>query len=109
NSAFTLPLGPVRALLAGVAIAVAGATLIATGWYAAMVAGALLVGFAYATTSPAGSQILAENTPSERRNRMFSFRQAGVPLGGTIAGLGGSALAAAYGWRTALAAIVLFL
>ena len=50
NSAFTLPLGPVRALLAGVAIAVAGATLIATGWYAAMIAGALLVGFAYATT-----------------------------------------------------------
>ncbi len=109
NSAFTLPLGPVRALLAGVAIGVTGAALIATGWYAAMVAGALLVGFAYATTSPAGSQILAENTPPERRNRMFSFRQAGVPLGGAIAGLSGSALAAAYGWRAALTTIVLFL
>ncbi len=109
NSAFTLPLGPVRALIAGVAIAVTGAALIMTGWYALMIAGALLVGFAYATTSPAGSQILAEHTPPERRNRMFSFRQAGVPLGGAIAGLAGSALAATYGWRVALAAIIVFL
>ena len=109
NSAFTLPLGPVRALMAGVVIAVTGAALIATGWYVLMILGALLLGFAYATTSPAGSQIIAENTPPARRNRIFSFRQAGVPLGGAIAGLAGSALAAQYGWRTALAAIVLFL
>ncbi len=109
NSAFTSPLGPVRALIAGVAIGVTGAALIATGWYALMVLGALLVGFAYATTGPAGSQILAENTPPHVRNRMFSFRQAGVPLGGAIAGIAGSAIAVQYGWRTALATIVLLL
>lgn len=109
NSAFTLPLGPVRALIAGVAIGVTGAALIATGLYALIVLGALLVGFAYATTSPAGSQILAENTPPHVRNRMFSFRQAGVPLGGAIAGIAGSAIAVQYGWRTALATIVLLL
>jgi MFS family permease len=109
NSAFTLPLGPVRALIGGVVIGVTGAMLIATGVYALMILGALLVGFAYATTSPAGSQILAENTPPHRRNRIFSFRQAGVPLGGAIAGLAGSAVATQYGWRTALAAIVVFL
>lgn len=109
NSAFTLPLGPVRALIAGVAIGVAGAALIATASYPLMIAGALLVGFSYATTGPAGSQILAENTPPRVRNRMFSFRQAGVPLGGTIAGIAGSAIAARYGWRIALASIVVFL
>ncbi len=109
NSAFTLPLGPVRALIAGVAIGVTGAALIATGWYALMVLGALLVGFAYATTGPAGSQVLAENTPPRVRNRMFSFRQAGVPLGGAIAGIAGSAIAVQYGWRTALATIVILL
>jgi MFS family permease len=109
NSAFTLPLGPVRALIAGVAIGVTGAALLATGWYPLMVAGALLVGFAYATTGPPGSQILAENTPPHIRNRMFSFRQAGVPLGGAIAGIAGSAIAAVYGWRVALAAIIAFL
>ena len=109
NSAFTLPLGPVRALIAGVAIGVTGAALLATGSYVLMIAGALLIGFAYATTGPAGSQILAENTPARVRNRMFSFRQAGVPLGGAIAGIAGSAIAAQYGWRIALAAIVIFL
>ena len=109
NSAFTIPLGPVRALIAGVAIGVTGAALLATGSYVLMIAGALLIGFAYATTGPAGSQILAENTPARVRNRMFSFRQAGVPLGGAIAGIVGSAIAAQYGWRIALAAIVAFL
>ena len=109
NSAFTLPLGPVRALIAGVAIGVTGAALLATGSYVLMIAGALLIGFAYATTGPAGSQILAENTPARVRNRMFSFRQAGVPLGGAIAGIAGSAIAAQYGWRIALAAILAFL
>jgi len=109
NSAFTLPLGPVRALIAGVAIGVTGAALIATGVYALIVIGALLVGFAYSTTGPAGSQILAENTPPRVRNRMFSFRQAGVPLGGAIAGMVGSAIAVRYGWRAALATIVLLL
>ena len=109
NSAFTLPLGPVRALIAGVAIGVTGAALLATGSYVLMIAGALLIGFAYATTGPAGSQVLAENTPVRVRNRMFSFRQAGVPLGGAIAGIAGSAIAAQYGWRMALAAIVVFL
>jgi MFS family permease len=109
NSAFTLPLGPVRALIGGVVIGVTGAVLIATGIYALMIVGALLVGFSYATTSPAGSQILAENTPPFRRNRIFSFRQAGVPLGGAIAGLAGSAVAVQYGWRVALAAIVVLL
>lgn len=109
NSSFTLPLGPVRALIAGVAIGVTGAALIATGSYPLMVLGAVLVGFSYATTGPAGSQILAENTPPRVRNRMFSFRQAGVPLGGAIAGIAGSAIAVQYGWRTALATIVLLL
>ena len=109
NSAFTLPLGPVRALIVGMAIGVTGAALIATGSYALMVLGAMLVGFAYATTGPAGSQILAENTPPHVRNRMFSFRQAGVPFGGAIAGIAGSAIAVQYGWRTALATIVVLL
>lgn len=109
NSAFTIPLGPVRALIVGVAIGVTGAALLATGSYVLMIAGALLIGFAYATTGPAGSQILAENTPARVRNRMFSFRQAGVPLGGAIAGIAGSAIAALYGWRIALGAIVILL
>ncbi len=110
NSAFTVPLGPVRALMAAAAIATAGAMLMATGSYALMIVGSILIGFAYGTTTPAGSQILVDNTPAAQRNRIFSLRQTGVPLGGVIAGILGSAIAAAYGWRVALAAfVVLFL
>ncbi len=108
NSAFTVPLGPIKALIVAAFVAIAGAALFASGIYALMIAGAILIGFAYATMTPAGTQILADNTPSARRNRIFSLRQTGVPLGGVIAGVGGSALAAQYGWRIALAAFAAF-
>ena len=109
NSAFTVPLGPVRALMVAALIAAAGAALIMSGWYSLMIVGAILIGFAYATTTPAGSQILADNTPPSKRNRIFSLRQTGVPLGGAIAGVAGAALAEWYGWRSALAIFVGFL
>ncbi|MFN3745402.1 MAG: MFS transporter [Hyphomicrobiaceae bacterium] len=109
NSAFTVPLGPIKALMAATLIACAGAGLVMTGAYILMIPGAILIGFAYATTTPAGSQILADNTPPEKRNRIFSLRQTGVPLGGVIAGVAGSALAAHYGWRSALAVFVILL
>ena len=54
NSAFTVPLGPVRALMVAALVATAGAALIMSGSYALMIAGAILIGFAYATTTPAG-------------------------------------------------------
>jgi MFS family permease len=106
NSAFTVPLGPIKALMVAVVIAMAGAALIATGFYTMMIVGACLIGFALATATPAGSQILADNTPPASRSRMFSFRQAGVPLGGVIAGIGASVLATHFGWRLTLVAFV---
>jgi MFS family permease len=109
NSAFTVPLGPIKALIVAALIASAGAALVMSGAYGLMISGAILIGFAYATTTPAGSQILADNTPPEKRNRIFSLRQTGVPLGGVIAGVAGSALAAQYGWRIALGIFVIFL
>lgn len=109
NSAFTVPLGPIKALMAATLIACAGAALVMSGAYGLMILGAILIGFAYATTTPAGSQILADNTPPAKRNRIFSLRQTGVPLGGVIAGVAGSALAAYYGWRIALGVFVIIL
>ena len=106
NSAFTVPLGPIRASMVATVIAMAGAALIASGFYAMMIVGACLIGFANATATPAGSQILADNTPPASRNRMFSLRQAGVPLGGVFAGVGASLFATQFGWRLALAAFV---
>lgn len=105
NSAFTPVLGPVRALLAGTAVAVLGAALVIVGSLPLMLLGGLLIGFGYGTTTPAGSQIMADHTPREWRGTLFSMRQAGVPLGGVIAGLSCAALVAHLGWRSAVAAM----
>lgn len=105
NSAFTPVLGPVRALLVGAAVAVAGGALVTVGTLPLMLLGGLLIGFGYATTTPAGSQIMADHTPKSLRGTLFSIRQAGVPLGGVIAGLSCAAIVAAIGWRAAIAAM----
>lgn len=106
NAAFTGALGPVRALQVASVIAIAGALLALTGTFPLIVLGGLLIGFGYAATTPSGSQILADNTPARYRGSLFSLRQAGVPLGGVIAGAGGGWLTARIGWQAAFAIII---
>ena len=50
-----------------------------------------LIGFSNGTANPAGSEVLQRFTPPARRNFVFSIKQAGVPLGGVVAGLSHSA------------------
>ena len=102
NRAFTPVLGPMRALTVACILIIAGALSIMTGWWLLVAFGAVAVGFAYAVTAPAGSQILSQHTPKELWGTLFSIRQSGVPLGGAFAGLVGAALAEAYGWRVGL-------
>lgn len=102
NHGFTPALGPLRALQLGALIAVAGALLVMTAIVPVIAAGAVLIGFGYATSTPAGSQILADHTPKEKWSTIFSLRQAGVPLGGVIAGWVGGWLITHLGWRPAL-------
>lgn len=108
NQAVTPVLGPLRALIAACALAVTGAVLMLTGIWAAVFAGAVCIGFAYAVTAPAGSQILSRHTPRHLWGTLFSIRQSGVPVGGAIAGLVGAGLAAAVDWRIGLAALAAF-
>lgn len=99
--------GPVRTLQLGILLAALGAFLAMTAWFPAVLAGAMLMGFGYATTTPSGSQILADHVPRQYWATIFSLRQSGVPLGGVIAGGVGSWLISQWGWREALGAIVL--
>ncbi len=108
NRAVTTTLGPVKALQAGTVAALVGAALVATGVFPLMLIGGFLIGFGYATTTPAGSQLLADHTPPEWRGTLFSLRQAGVPFGGMIAGLTASALVASFGWRSAVVTTAVF-
>lgn len=107
NSVILPSLGPMRALIFGCLLASTAvlAFTFAQAWLIYLAAP--LVGFGYAITAPAGSQLLARHTPKERWGTLFSLRMAGVPAGGAIAGIIGAGIAATYDWRLALVAILL--
>lgn len=107
NRAVTPVLGPWQALVVACALAVIGAAMILTGLMTFVLAGAVVVGFAYAISAPAGSQILSQHTPKALWGTIFSLRQSGVPIGGAFAGLVGAGLAEAYGWRVGLAVLAI--
>lgn len=69
----------------------------------AMLASAVM-GLAHGVATPAGSDILQRFTPRRRRNLVFSIKQAGVPLGGVLAGALLPFIVDYAGWRGALVA-----
>jgi MFS family permease len=71
-------------------------------WWVA--AGALLMGMTYGLPIPAASHLLARFTAPERRNFIFSLKQAGVPVGVALAGLVAPSLAQGIGWNAPLVA-----
>lgn len=64
--------------------------------------GAFLIGAGYGPSAPAGSDILMRLVPAARRHFVFSFKQAGVPLGGLAAGLMLPVIGLTWGTSTAL-------
>ncbi|MBI3706942.1 MAG: MFS transporter [Proteobacteria bacterium] len=95
-------LGAARLLQIGSLLGAAGLALVLTGDWPAMMLAALLIGIGYGPSPPAGSDILARYAPTRHRSLVFSIKQAGVPLGGAVAGLMLPSLADAYGWQVAL-------
>lgn len=61
-----------------------------------------VMGWSNGAANPAGSEVLQRFSPPGKRNLIFSIKQAGVPLGGVIAGLLIPIMVALAGWRTAL-------
>jgi len=71
--------------------------------------GALAIGFGGAPNTPAGSAILIRSAPAAYRTLIFSIKQAGVPLGGALAGLAVAPLAVRHGLSATLGSIVVLL
>lgn len=67
-----------------------------------VLAACFVMGLSTGAANPAGSEVLQRFSPPGHRNLMFSIKQAGVPLGGVIAGLLIPALVVMTGWRIAL-------
>lgn len=107
NSVILPSFGPVRALIFGLFLAPFGAMLLLFHQPWLIFTAAVIMGFGYAITAPAGSQILAAHTPKKMWGTLFSIRMAGVPVGGALAGLAGGSIASLYGWEIALLVILL--
>lgn len=98
--------GPVRALQIGLAFVAVGLLLMSQPFGTIGLAGALLVGLGLAPNTPAGSQILMRTAPAGHRTLVFSIKQAGVPLGGAIAGLTVAPLVLGFGFTGAIWAVI---
>lgn len=79
--------GPIRTLQVGLAAVAFGMLALSSTIPAVGFLGALLLGLGLAPNNPAGSTMLMRTAPAPHRNLIFSIRQAGVPLGGAIAGV----------------------
>jgi predicted MFS family arabinose efflux permease len=79
--------GSIRILQWGAALAAAGVLLFTVPHPLAIFAAVFLIGVGYGPSPAAGSDILQRYAPARRRGLIFSIKQAGVPVGGVLAGL----------------------
>lgn len=98
--------GPVRTLQIGLVCIALGLLALSQPLGLIGFLGALGVGFGSGHNNPAGSQILVRTAPPRHRTLIFSIKQAGVPLGGALAGLVAAPFALAYGLSAALWAVI---
>lgn len=98
--------GPVRTLQIGLVCMALGLFTLSQPLGLVGLLGALAIGFGTGHNTPAGSQILVRTAPPRHRTLIFSIKQAGVPLGGALAGLLVAPLVLALGLFGALWAII---
>ena len=95
-------MGGVLALQAGLVIGAASLLLYLVPSLAVALIASIIIGLNNGAANPAGSEVLQRFTPPAHRNFVFSIKQAGVPLGGVVAGLTIPPLVNSLGWRLAL-------
>jgi MFS family permease len=95
-------MGGVMALQAGLIAGAACLLLYHVPSLAVAMIASIILGINVGAANPAGSEVLQRFTPKAHRNFVFSIKQAGVPMGGVIAGLTIPPLIDSLGWRMAL-------
>ncbi|SHK16426.1 Nitrate/nitrite transporter NarK [Roseomonas rosea] len=98
--------GPIRTLQIGLACMAIGLFALSQPLGLLGLLGALAIGFGTGHNTPAGSQILVRAAPPRHRTLIFSIKQAGVPLGGALAGLVVAPLVLAQGLSAALGTVI---
>jgi predicted MFS family arabinose efflux permease len=100
-------MGGMRTLQIGLLLGAASMALFFHPSVSIALVACFLMGLSGGTANPAGSEVLQRFSPPGKRNLIFSVKQAGVPLGGVIAGLIIPPMIALAGWRIALCACAL--
>lgn len=98
--------GALRMLQVGLIVGGAGLIFVLAGEWVLLLLAGLLSGIGYGPMPPASSDILARHIPAGRRALAFSIKQAGVPLGNSLAGIIVPLLAVTFDWRLAIALAV---
>lgn len=98
-------LGAVRVVQVMLALSAIALLSGASGWIPALALVPPLIGVACAIETPASSDILARVTRAQHRTFIFSLKQAGVQVGGMLAGVAYPAALPLLGWRGAMAAL----
>lgn len=100
-------LGACRTTQIALVLLAGGAILMVAGSLTLFAMASVIMGLGYGLTNPAASHLLVRFTVTSRRGLVFSIKQAGVPLGGMLAGAIAPALAVHYGWRLAIVSVVI--
>ena len=95
--------GSTRMQMIGLALIAIGGLIAILPHVAFFFAASIALGLGYGVLTPSASNLLLRFTPAERRNLIFSIKQAGVPLGGIGAALIAPAVAVNFGWQWAIA------
>ena len=95
-------IGGIRGLQFSLLLGAASMALFLHPSLSAALIACLFMGLSNGAATPAGSEVLQRVSPPEKRNLVFSIKQAGVPLGGIVAGLAIPPIVVLAGWRMAL-------
>lgn len=98
---FIVRFGALRVSQACLVLCALGLSLTAAASLPACVLSALVLGLGYGPTTPASSHVLSRSTPAHLMSLIFSIKQTGVPLGGSLAGAIVPALVLSGGWKIA--------
>lgn len=99
--------GATRTSQIGLVLCVIAMLLALTASLPALAGTSVLLGVAMTLLTPAAAHLLFRFSPPKNRNFIFSLKQTGVPLAWTIAALAAPGITLAFGWRWAVAAVLI--
>jgi predicted MFS family arabinose efflux permease len=98
--------GACRMTQVGLVLCIAAMLLTMTSSLTAIVIASMLAGAGTSVMNPSAAHLLHRFSPPQHRNLLFSIKQTGVPLGWLVTALTAPGITLAFGWRWALALVI---